>query len=177
MVLCDILLRWQQGLLDDPDEVFGEIAGQKRYLGMGALALVKEVAQKVRNPELLLLAGGIELLIAGREAQHDADEQRAMATEWRVNEFRGQVRKICVHYFFKESRFKPDLSRYWSAVEAARSSGTDPGIIEGLEKYLNEQKIVQRVYREVRDSLSSHLVEEGMSGYKHATRWRSKVSV
>jgi len=162
MVLCDILLRWQQGLLDDPGEVFGEIAGQKHYLGLGALVLAKEVAQKMRNSELLLLAGGIELLIAEREAQHDADEQRTMAAEWRVNEFRDQVRKDCVQYFFKESRFKPDLSKYWSAIEAARSSGTDPSIIEGLEKYLNEQKIIRRVYREVRDYLSSHLVEEGM---------------
>lgn len=162
MVLCNILLRWQRGLLDDPGEVCGEIAGQKYYLTMGALALAKELAQKMRNSELLLLAGGIELLIAEREAQHDADEKRAMAAEWRVSEFRDQVRKACVQYFFKASEFKPDLSKYWSAVEAARSSGTDPGVIEGLEKYLNEQNIIQRVYREVRDSLSSRLVEEGM---------------
>ncbi len=92
-------------------------------------------------------------------------KKQAMAAEWRVSEFLDQVRKACVQYFFKESKFKPDLSKYWSAVEAARSSGMDPGVIEGLEKYLNEQKIVQRVYREVRE-IRAELASRRRRGYR-----------
>ncbi|MBV6747223.1 hypothetical protein [Xanthomonas vasicola] len=45
------------------------------------------------------------------------------------------------------------MSKYWTAIEEARPTITDPSVIAGLEKYLDESKLISQIYGKVRGAL------------------------
>lgn len=59
------------------------------------------------------------------------------------------VRKFCVQHFFKDPRYLVDMSRYRDMI--ANAGGIDLAVKIGLAKYLDERKILSKIYLEVRD--------------------------
>lgn len=60
-----------------------------------------------------------------------------------------EVKKLCILHFFKEPRYVVDMSRYRDMIDMV--SGLDTKVREGLDKYLNESKILSDIYLKVRN--------------------------
>ncbi|MGH9896594.1 MAG: hypothetical protein ACREA0_32270 [bacterium] len=79
---------------------------------MGAALFIKQVASKSNDLELLGLAAWIEMALTER-FQGKSSKQKAWEEQQQAEiKFHEQVREICILHFFKEPKFKVDLSRY-----------------------------------------------------------------
>lgn len=119
----------------------------------GAALFIKEIAHKESNIELLGIASKIELDLKERFLAEDAayeeyDRDRMLSYEIEQN-----VRKECIKHFFNEPKFRVDISKYNSLIEANKEKITDESIISSLEKYLDPEKALKKIYNDVKHTL------------------------
>lgn len=76
-------------------------------------------------------------------------EEARLALDLAVDEWNVAAKKFCIRHFFKEPRYTVDVSRYRAMVASAVD--IDQSVKDGLAKYLDETKLLQRVYLQVRN--------------------------
>lgn len=112
---------------------------------------VRAIAKDAGDSQLLALAEQLLMEIGAAEAESLladlADAERA----GRELDLCGEARSECIKYFFKEKRYSPDLSKYTMAIEAVRGRGGDATIIASVEKYLDRDKWIEKIYRDVKN--------------------------
>ncbi|GAA0688201.1 hypothetical protein ISN75_13765 [Dyella marensis] len=82
-----------------------------------------------------------------------------------------EVKKLCILHFFKEPRYVVDMSRYREMIDMV--SGLDTNVREGLDKYLNESKILSDIYLKVRN----HFQLGAFAACLHGERIESRDSL
>lgn len=76
-------------------------------------------------------------------------DTRKLALEQAVEDWDKSARRLCIRHFFEEPRYTVDMSRYREMVNGAH--GVEQSVKDGLTKYLDERKILGKVYLEVRN--------------------------
>lgn len=119
----------------------------------------------------------LEAIAEGNFGIYDMNESfdEDLAREQEIQEealnYDQKVKRLCILHFFKEPRYVIDMSRYRGMIDMA--PGLDTNVRAGLEKYLDERKILSDVYLKVRN----HFQVGAFAAYLHGelTEFRNSL--
>lgn len=162
--ITDVLLEWEERLKVLDADHFESATENDYFLDRqlyGAALLAKEVAFRTNDTELLGLATRVELSLARRFEQEEKDFEDNENSKSREFESYEKIRQQCIKYFYDEPKVSIDLSKYRTLIDARKAHVSEETIV-GLEKYLDEQKVLQKIYLAVRNELQGRFASDKM---------------
>lgn len=101
----------------------------------------------------------------------DEDLAREQALQEEAFNYDQEVKRLCILHFFKEPRYVIDMSRYRGMIDMA--PGLEIKVRAGLDKYLDERKILSDIYLRVRN----HFQVGAYTAYLHGelTEFRNSL--
>lgn len=126
---------------------------------IGVAKFIKLVAYKSDCLELLGIATKIEL-----DVQQDLDQKiEDMNLDWVYEDpypHADMARLSCIAWFYEENRYVVDMSKYKKIVDDNEIILKNAGLYDRLVRYVDEKKVLDKIYNEVKHSLM-HSSNEG----------------
>jgi hypothetical protein len=105
------------------------------YNGLDSvIRFLKTVGERIGDPGLLDYCASAEVQLSSPEGVAEA------------------VRRLCIHHFFREPKFRVDMSKYRALVEDHKSH-LDPDELRKLYGYVDEEQKLKQVYEAVKKRL------------------------
>lgn len=118
---------------------------------LGVAKFLKEIAFSLDDVELLGISTKLEMYIEKKlDEESQAGITRMLELEYN-HEFRENIRKICIKYFYTEPKFTVDMSKYKAEVEQYSEFFSDPKKLTSLMKYIDEKNVLDKIYRTVKN--------------------------
>lgn len=164
IIISDILLEWEERLKTLDADNFESASDDDYFFDRqlyGAALLVKEIAFRTNDTELLGLSTKVELALKRRFDQEDRDFENYENSKARLFEAYEKIRRECIKYFYDEPIFSVDLSKYSALIEANKATVSE-ATLAGLERYLDAKKVFSKVYVATRNALQHKFASENM---------------
>ncbi|HHX8370530.1 TPA: hypothetical protein ACVOYU_004606 [Vibrio alginolyticus] len=136
---------------DDYD--FNEYETFLEYQLLGVSKFIKSIAYKMENVELLGVATKIELDVLHEIEKENQAHDEYYQFESQAHNYSMQARRFCIQLFYEECRYHADMTKYQDLVEANRDSLEKAGLLDKLKRYVDEKKVLDKIYNEVKHSL------------------------
>lgn len=120
---------------------------------LGAAKFMKDVAFEVNDLELLGAFTQIEMGLQERMRQQELEEIAEDEALDQMENDQEAIRLLCLKCFYKDSIFSVDMSKYLNMVEAVQDRFIDSYRLSSLIKYLDEDKVLSRIYEKVKSDL------------------------
>lgn len=116
---------------------------------------VKKIGLKAEDSKLVGLATLLEVKSQAVIDENSYSDEYLYPTDEEIerDSDRKEVKKICIKVFFKDKEFTVDLKKYINTIEENKEILIKTGKYDRLYRYINEEKIISKIYREIRDKL------------------------
>lgn len=137
------LLKEQLNLVDDEDNYENKFLAEK----------IKGMATALKDAEVI----GYATLLENKSNESIQDERETwdhMEDHNTVFFEKGdQVRELCIKVFYKDKLFNPDMSSYRDILEENKESLTKSDRYEKLSRYIDEKKVLDKIYNKMKNDL------------------------
>ena len=103
------------------------------------IRFLRTVGERVGDSELLDYCATAEVQLSSPEGVAEA------------------VRQLCIHHFFREPKFRVDMSKYRALIEDHKSRIADPEELRKFYGYVDEELKLKQVYEAVKHRLCTPL--------------------
>lgn len=123
------------------------------YKLLGIATFLKQIAYEQDDLELLAISSKVEMRVLRMLQEEEKADYKIEAIEEQAYELDRKVREVCIQHFYTEPAFSVNMSKYEEMIAASAESFSDPYKLSSLNKYVDPQQALTKIYEKVKSRL------------------------